>query len=572
MLSLLILLTVALPLVWAWQRPPQPAFVSQALSCGLWAVVVLIAALHSGNSGRQLTLPGAAASLVWALLLATLLAHALLGVTPWFLAAPIAVNLSLAALLSWVVLFRLDDHTLARAWSWLLAGLLIAALLNALVALVQTAAPAWADDRLIASLAGPHERAGGNLRQPNQLATLMVWGLVAATSLLRRWPLLWFSACATLTLAVLASGSRAGIISLVAVAMIGAFVWLRSRHRHDANGRSNGKWHRQPWLAGVLVILLLALLGWAAQHAFSRDTADASLAQRLALWQQTLGLIMQHPWAGVGWAQLNFVWTLTPFADRAPDVFDHAHSLPLHLAVELGIPVTVAAATLVIVALWPARVQRAVSANAGQARIGVAALLLLSIGTHSLFEYPLWFSYFLLPTAFVLATLARDLAATPPAPAASTTNTAPAARLTSARLIESMATLLLIATGWGAHEYSKASAIHFTGNDQGARADAVAAARASPLYGQYGDYAAIMLAGDRAPLEWFARPIRNVLDERLLTAWARALQRAGQHERAAWVVARAREFPPDAAFAGLPQVTAPLNPASAPRSAEDFRR
>ncbi len=174
-------------------------------------------------------------------------------------------------------------------------------------------------------------RAVGNLRQPNQLATLMVWGLVAATSLLRRWPLLWFSACATLTLAVLASGSRAGIISLVAVAMIGAFVWLRSRHRHDANGRSNGKWHRQPWLAGVLVILLLALLGWAAQHAFSRDTADASLAQRLALWQQTLGLIMQHPWAGVGWAQLNFVWTLTPFADRAPDVFDHAHSLPLHV-------------------------------------------------------------------------------------------------------------------------------------------------------------------------------------------------------------------------------------------------
>lgn len=281
---------------------------------------------------------------------------------------------------------------------------------------------------------------------------------------------------------------------------------------------------------------------------------------------------MQHPWAGVGWAQLNFVWTLTPFADRAPDVFDHAHSLPLHLAVELGIPVTVAAATLVIVALWPARVQRAMSANAGQARIGVAALLLLSIGTHSLFEYPLWFSYFLMPTAFVLATLARDLAATPPAPAASTTNTAPAARLTSARLIASMATLLLIATGWSVHEYSKASAIHFTGNDQGARADAVAAARASPLYGQYGDYAAIMLAGDRAPLEWFARPIRNVLDERLLTAWARALQRAGEHERAAWVIARAREFPPDAAFAGLPQVTAPLNPASAPRSAEDFRR
>lgn len=571
MLSLLILLTVALPLVWAWQRPPQPAFVSQALSCGLWAVVVLIAALHSGNSGRQLTLPGAAASLVWALLLATLLAHALLGVTPWFLAAPIAVNLSLAALLSWVVLFRLDDHTLARAWSWLLAGLLVAALLNALAALVQTAAPAWADDRLIASLAGPHERAGGNLRQPNQLATLMVWGLVAATSLLRRWPLLWFSACTTLTLAMLASGSRAGIISLVAVAMIGAFVWLRSRRRHDANGRSNGKWHRQPWLAGVLAILLLALLGWAAQHAFSRDTADASLAQRLALWQQTLSLIMQQPWTGVGWAQLNFAWTLTPFANRAPDVFDHAHSLPLHLAVELGIPLTAAAITLVVIALWPRRHRRVAPGRPAEGRVGVAALLLLGIGLHSLFEYPLWFSYFLLPTAFVLATLARDLATDRSSAPAAQVGTSRATNSLSARVVAATAVLSLLAIGWGVAEYSKASAIHFTGNDRIARSNAVDTARASPLYGQYGDYAAIMLAGDRAPLEWFARPVRNVLDERLLTAWARALERAGLHERAAWVVARAREFPPDAAFAGLPQVTAPLNAASAPRSAADFR-
>ena len=129
-----------------------------------------------------------------------------------------------------------------------------------------------------------------------------------------------------------------------------------------------------------------------------------------------------------------------------------------------------------------------------------------------------------------------------------------------------------VATLWGVREYDKASAIHYSGRDRAVQARAVETARASPLYGQYGDYAAIMLAGDRAPLEWFARPIRNVLDERLLTAWARALQRAGEHERAAWVIARAREFPPDAAFAGLPQVTAPLNPASAPRSAEDFRR
>lgn len=570
MLSLLTLLAVACPAIWAWQRPPQPAFFSQALSCGLWALVTLTAALRSGNSEQRWALQTAAPALLWALLLVSAAGHVLSGVTPPFLAAPIAVNLLLAGLLSWVVLVRLDDRSLSRSWTWLLAGILIAALLNALAALVQTVAPAWADDRLIAALAGPHERAGGNLRQPNQLATLMVWGLIAASSLLRRWPPLWLAACTILTLALLASGSRAGIVSLVAVVMIGAFTWLRSPA--GRNGQHRNKWYQRSWLAALLTLLILALLGWAAQHAFSRDTADASLAQRMALWQQTLSLIMQQPWTGVGWAQLNFAWTLTPFANRAPDVFDHAHSLPLHLAVELGIPLTAAAITLVVIALWPRRHRRVAPGRPAEGRVGVAALLLLGIGLHSLFEYPLWFSYFLLPTAFVLATLARDLATDRSSAPAAQVGTSRATNSLSARVVAATAVLSLLAIGWGVAEYSKASAIHFTGNDRIARSNAVDTARASPLYGQYGDYAAIMLAGDRAPLEWFARPVRNVLDERLLTAWARALERAGQHERAAWVVARAREFPPDAAFAGLPQVTAPLNPASAPRSAADFRR
>jgi len=81
---------------------------------------------------------------------------------------------------------------------------------------------------------------------------------------------------------------------------------------------------------------------------------------------------------------------------------------------------------------------------------------------------------------------------------------------------------------------------------------AVATARASKLYGHFGDYAAIMLAGDRAELSWFDRPVRHVLDERLLVAWARALERSGDTERAAYVIARAREFPPNAVFNDLP--------------------
>ncbi len=570
MLPLLTLLAVAWPLVWAWQRPPQPAFFSQALACGLWSLVVLVAALHPDNTGLRWSLRRAAPLLLWALLLATAVAQVLVGKAPAFLAAPIALNLLLAGLLSWTVLAHLGKHAIARAWDWLLAGVLIAALLNALAALVQAVAPAWINDSLIAALAGPNERAGGNLRQPNQLATLMVWGVVAATSLLRHRLLLWLASCAALIAALLASGSRAGILSLLLVAAIAAIVWLRSPSARRGNGRTRQPrptW--RPWLMLALAVALLALLGWAAQHAFSRDTADASLAQRLALWRQTVELIAQYPWTGVGWTQLNFAWTLTPFAGRAPDVFDHAHSLPLHLAVELGLPVAALALALVAIAVWPRWPASPAPAGRQSERLLVASLLLLSIALHSLFEYPLWFSYFLLPAAVVLAVLVRDLCATEQAtPAIAIGATVTASRQWAAA---AAALLSLVATGWGVGEYRKASAIHFSGGDRVIRNAAVAAARASPLYGHYGDYAAIMLAGDDAPLDWFARPVRNVLDERLLTAWARALARTGQHERAAWVVARAREFPPDAAFAGLPQVTAPAPPASTPRGPADFR-
>ena len=121
------------------------------------------------------------------------------------------------------------------------------------------------------------------------------------------------------------------------------------------------------------------------------------------------------------------------------------------------------------------------------------------------------------------------------------------------------------------NEYEKISVIYGNAASADALNSATAEARKSPLYGQFGDYAAIMIAGDNAKLAWFARPIRQVLDERLLTAYASALVRAGQADKAAYIVARAGEFPPRSVFAGLP-VIAPSASASAPLAPHDFRR
>ena len=87
----------------------------------------------------------------------------------------------------------------------------------------------------------------------------------------------------------------------------------------------------------------LGLSAWAeaSRHAFGGETrlAEADLSgSRFGIWANTLDLIRQQPWTGVGFGEFNLAWTLTPFPGRPVAFFDHTHNLPLQLAVELGLP------------------------------------------------------------------------------------------------------------------------------------------------------------------------------------------------------------------------------------------
>ena len=540
---------VALPMMCAYQQPPLPAFFNQALALALWCGVLLLLAMTArgallcNNSGiSRLVTPVN----LWALLLATVAAHAAVSLTPVFIAAPIALNLALALLVTAAMTWIAPSQEQLKRWlQALLLGILIAALFNSWVALVQSVAPNWADDSFIARLPLRQDRVVGNLRQPNQLATLMVWGLLATSFFWRRQPLLWIVFSAPLLATLAATGSRTGMISLLLIVVVAL---LRSRRVRA--------WRVKGWLA--LLLAALPLL-WIAESIFTRSTAHVALTLRLALWRDTLEIISQHPWFGVGWGQLNFAWTLTPLAHRAADVFDHAHSLPLHLAVELGLPIATLTLGLLGALLW--RVRNALQSSHG----ATAVLLLATVLLHSFFEYPLWFSYFLLPSAFLLAWLV-SFAKTDLDAAATSVEVSRAAWLGNAFKV--MAVLSLAGVVYACIEYQKAVNIHRAVGQSTALTSAINTAQQSPLFGHFGDYAAIMLAADTATSSLFIRPIRHVLDERLLSAYARMLARAGKHDRARFVVERAREFPPDAAFGNLPSVTG-----SAPAlNAGDFRR
>src|SRR5439155_17968394 len=65
----------------------------------------------------------------------------------------------------------------------------------------------------------------------------------------------------------------------------------------------------------------------------------------------TLTLIRMHPWAGVGFGEFNFAWTLTPFPGRPVAFFDHTHNLILQFVVELGVPLALLVLGLLLWAL-----------------------------------------------------------------------------------------------------------------------------------------------------------------------------------------------------------------------------
>ena len=136
-----------------------------------------------------------------------------------------------------------------------------------------------------------------------------------------------------------------------------------------------------------------------------------------------------------------------------------------------------------------------------------------------------------------------------------------------------VALLLIGSVIYANREYQKVAAIHGAVAQPDSLTRAIERARSSRLFGHFGDYAAIMLAGDAAVPALFARPIRHLIDERLLSAYARMLARTGDNQRAQFVVARAREFPPDAAFANLPPVNG-VAPETSERTLNirDFRR
>jgi O-antigen ligase len=543
-------LAASLPTLLAYNVSPSATFFNQALALGLWALwLLLVPAAPPGRAGWAAVAPVLAA-------LGLMAGAALWAWGPGALPGSLARS-SLALLAVAGLLLVAGAGMRARADAPLLfacfcAGLLAAALANVGLALVQVFAPAWADGDWLARPGTPG-RAVGNLRQPNHLSSVLTWGCVALVVLLelRHLRTRWAAALlVAMVAAIVLTASRTGLVSVLLLALWGAL------------DRRLARPTRALLLAAPLAYALawggMALWAQASEGAFAGAARLAETdisSSRFAIWSNTLALIAQQPWAGVGWGHFNFAWTLTPFPGRPTAFFDHAHNLPLHLLAELGLPLGLLVLGLLLVPLgraaWAAwvaapAVQPGAAHRANLARRG-ALMLVLMISLHSLLEYPLWYAYFLLPAAWALGFALPD-ACPAGAPAVPSPAQAPAWRPPQA-----LAALLLLGTLVATQDFMRVAGIFTPQPGAAPLAQRIAQGQRSLFFAHHADYAAATsalpglvgpggAAGLEGQLQAFDRASHYLLDTRLMRSWAQALQAAGQDDAARHLAARLREF------------------------------
>jgi hypothetical protein len=304
------------------------------------------------------------------------------------------------------------------AWLWLAV-----ALVSCVLALLQyLSVEQWFAPWISASTDGT---AYANLRQRNQFATLCSMGLVALlylyqTGLLRgevgtglrqaqperinslglklfsqAWP---WAAAAVLAAGTALSSSRTGALQwlLIGAAMLCWRASLRAPVRWLCVGALG--------LYGLAVLVMpwfAHLVGNPATGLWGRaQEAGEAGGSRLALYSNVMDLIAQKPWLGWGWRELAYAHYSGVFDVRFVELLDNAHNLPLHLAVELGLPY--ALLFCAAIAWW---VLRSAPWAEVQPTRQLAWAVLMLLGVHSMVEYPLWYGPFLMTLGLCLGLL-----------------------------------------------------------------------------------------------------------------------------------------------------------------------
>ncbi|MEQ1658323.1 MAG: Wzy polymerase domain-containing protein [Hylemonella sp.] len=284
----------------------------------------------------------------------------------------------------------------------LASTLLIGALLSCVVAWVQVL-DVWEGNAWIARLP-TLRRPGGNLAQPNQLATLILMGLTSLIYLLEKKKL--GHLVAGLMFGLMASGlalteSRTALLSLLA--LLGW--WFVGRRRV-------GFGLRLGLVLPATAILLLAFWFWpvimsAMELSAPGGRVNTGGGARLVVWPQLWEAVLLRPWTGWGLGDVTTAHNAVAHAYSTGALFTYSHNILLDMALGMGLPLTLLALVGVGYWLWT----RLPAVHTLNAWYGLAAAIPLAV--HSMLELPFAYAYFLAPVMFFLGRVDAELGQSP---------------------------------------------------------------------------------------------------------------------------------------------------------------
>lgn len=240
-----------------------------------------------------------------------------------------------------------------------------------------------------------------NMAQPNQLASLLLLGLLGCSWGVYRGKLnatLAILMACFLLMGVALTESRTAWVNLVFLSL-GAIVWRKKLPSV-----------RYLWVImglGVYFAVCVAMLpllvsltdsGAALEY---RPLVDHA---RLGAWKMLFDASLQRPLAGFGWGQLasaNFL-VIENYPGQ-PGLFTQSHNLILDLILWNGYPLGLLAVALVGWWVW-----KVLSLARSFSQIHLIAFVAI-LGTHAMLEFPLQYAFFLLPFGLVAGALHTNL-------------------------------------------------------------------------------------------------------------------------------------------------------------------
>jgi hypothetical protein len=279
-----------------------------------------------------------------------------------------------------------------HAGEWLAWSVIVGGMLSLGIALVQVF-QVWED--LTTIVRQPYiRRPGGNLGQPNHLATLLVMGMSGVAFLHARGRV-GAPTMATLLLfltgGIAVTESRSGLLATLVLCSLWA--WKRP----SATLPMSRTWALLPALVVVAIFALWPVFyrwwsgGFDGEAGIGRLESSGS-DPRWLLWRQMFEASLLKPW--FGWGMRNTAEAHNAIAHEGANALaaTYSHNIILDLAVWIGWPMALVVICTIVWWIWS---RLKVMNDCPLTWFGMA--LLVPFGVHSLFEFPFAYAYLLLP-------------------------------------------------------------------------------------------------------------------------------------------------------------------------------